>query len=159
MEQEYRHIFVDETSNRRLSNSVIQSGVGAVGESGSEIATGSQIATGAGNQLKQELAKKFISQPLNQMTGGLYNPAKQLIGNILSGAGTGAIAGAVTAVAFKGVELIIDAIQKRIEKLENEARAANDNDNALIRAGKLNITDAKISTGAYGRAIYKFDRS
>ena len=159
MAQEYRHVFLDQTSNQRLSQQTIQSGVGAVGESGAEITTGANVAIGAGNQLKEEITKKFINQPLNQMTGGLWNPARQTFRAIKSGGGAAMLAGGGTAVLFKGAEIAWQKHEERIAKLENEASEANNNDNALIMAGKLNVRSATISYNKYGRAIYKTDRS
>ena len=74
---DYKHIFVDGTSNQRMSNQTIKSGVGAVGESGAEITTGASAVVGASNQLKQDLSQKLINEPLNRATGGLWNPARQ----------------------------------------------------------------------------------
>lgn len=160
---EYRHIFLDSTSNQRLSNNVIVSGGGASGESGAVITTGADIATGATNQLKQELTKTFINQPLNQATGGLWNPARQTVKAIRSGAGAMALAGAGVALAYKAVELginyLIQKHEERIAKLENEAKESNNADNLLIKAGRLNIGNSTISYDRYGRAIYKYDKS
>lgn len=156
---DYKHIFVDGTSNQRMSNQTIKSGVGAVGESGAEITTGASAVVGASNQLKEEVTKKFINQPLNQITGGLWNPARQTFRAIKSGGGAAMLAGGVTAVAFKLAEIAWQKHEERIAKLENEASEANNNDNALIMAGKLNVRSATISYNKYGRAIYKTDRS
>ena len=161
--EEYRHIFLDSTSNQRLSNNVIVSGGGASGESGAVITTGADIATGATNQLKQELTKTFINQPLNQATGGLWNPARQTVKAITSGAGAMALAGVGVALAYKAVEIgITNLIQKheeRIAKLENDAKESNNADNLLIKAGRLNIGNSTISYDRYGKAIYKYDKS
>lgn len=161
--EEYRHIFLDSTSNQRLSNNVIVSGGGASGESGAVITTGADIATGATNQLKQELTKTFINQPLNQATGGLWNPARQTVKAITSGAGAMALAGVGVALAYKAVEMgvnyLIQKHEERIAKLENEAKESNNADNLLIKAGRLNIGNSTITYDRYGRAIYKYDKS
>ena len=160
---EYRHIFLDSTSNQRLSNNVIVSGGGASGESGAVITTGADIATGATNQLKQELTKTFINQPLNQATGGLWNPARQTVKAIRSGAGAAVLAAAGVGLAYKAAELginyLIQKHEERIAKLENEAKESNNADNLLIKAGRLNIGNSTISYDRYGRAIYKYDKS
>lgn len=160
---EYRHIFLDSTSNQRLSNNVIVSGGGASGESGAVITTGADIATGATNQLKQELTKTFINQPLNQATGGLWNPARQAVKAIRSGAGAAVLAAAGVGLAYKAAELginyLIQKHEERIAKLENEAKESNNADNLLIKAGRLNIGNSTISYDRYGRAIYKYDKS
>ena len=156
---DYTHIFLDSTSNQRMSSQTIQSGVGAVGMSGAEIKSGVGVAIGASNQLKEELTKKFINQPLNQMTGGLWNPARQTFRAIKSGAGAGILAGGLTAVAFKAAEIAWQKHEERIAKLESEAQEANNNDNALIAAGKLSIINSSINYNKYGRSVYKTDRS
>ena len=161
--EEYRHIFLDSTSNQRLSNNVIVSGGGASGESGAVITTGADIATGATNQLKSELSKSFIDQPLNQVTGGLWSPARQTVKAITSGAGAMALAGVGVALAYKAVEIgvnyLIQKHEERIAKLENDAKESNNTDNLLIKAGRLNIGNSTISYDRYGKAIYKYDRS
>lgn len=161
--EEYRHIFLDSTSNQRLSNNVIVSGGGASGESGAVITTGADIATGATNQLKQELTKSIITQPLNKATGGLWQPATQTVKAIRSGAGAMALAGAGVALAYKAVELginyLIQKHEERIAKLENDAKESNNADNLLIKAGRLNIGNSTINYDRYGRAIYKYDKS
>ena len=161
--EEYRHIFLDSTSNQRLSNNVIVSGGGASGESGAVITTGADIATGATNQLKQELTKTFINQPLNQATGGLWNPARQAVKAIRSGAGATVLAAGAVGLAYKGAEILITSLiqkhEERIAKLENDAKESNNADNLLIKAGRLNIGNSTINYDRYGRAIYKYDKS
>lgn len=156
---DYKHIFVDGTSNQRMSNQTIKSGIGAVGESGAEITTGASAVVGASNQLKQDLSQKLINEPLNRATGGLWNPARQVFRAVKNNGGAVALAGGGTAVLFKVAEIMWQKYEERIAKLENEASEANNNDNALIMAGKLNVRSATISYNKYGRAIYKTDRS
>lgn len=162
MATEYRHVFLDETSNQRLSSNVIQSGAGGSGQGGAEIKTGSNVVVGVRNQLKSDISSTLIDQPLNQVTGGLWSPARQTVKAIRSGAGGAAIAGGVTAIAFmaieRGVTALIQAHEERIQKLETEAQEANNNDNLLIKAGKLNISNMSISYNKYGKATYT-DRS
>ena len=161
--EEYRHIFLDSTSNQRLSSKSIQSGAGPTGESGAVITTGAEIMTGAQNQLKSELSKSFIDQPLNQATGGLWSPVKQAIKAIRSGEGAAVLAAGAVGLAYKAVEIgvnyLIQKHEERIAKLENDAKESNNTDNLLIKAGRFNIANATITYDRYGKAIYKYDRS
>lgn len=157
---EYLHIFRDETSNGRLSSNTILSGVSGV--------SNNQITKGANNvtsnlmgKFAEQTASKFIVQPLNQVTGGFASPAFQLAKTAIFSPATLATTGVTIGVllAFKGIEYLVNEHQKKIAKLESEARAANDKDNLMIRSGSLNISGATISYNRFGRAQYKFDRS
>lgn len=158
-ERLYTFAFRDETTNGVLSSNTIQFGAsGGIGKGG-EIKSGANTASTVFGRVSGQVIGKTVMQPLNQMTGGLAMPAISLGKSIFKGAGAGAIAGGVTAIAIKGIELIVNKIQQDIENLKQEARESNNNDNALISAGKLNVSNAKISYNKYGKAVYKYNRS
>ena len=157
-EKLYTHIFRDETSNGILSSNTIQTGAGGGIGSGGEISTGSDVATVFGKVAKT-VASKTIMQPLNQATGGLAGPAISFGKAIFKGAGAGGVAGAGAALVFKGFELIVNKIQADIEELKEDARKSNNNDNVLISAGRLNVSNATINYDKYGKARYNYDRS
>ena len=159
MAEPYVIRFVDDTASGGMSSFSIRTGAGEFGEGGDSIATGAGVISSAGGKIMQQAERKFISQPLNQATGGLARPAISLVRVIAGGASAAALAGVGAMIAWKGVELLIKSINERIERLETEAREQNNNDNALISAGLLNVYGATVSYGKYGRAEYRLDRS
>ena len=163
--QEYRHIFLDQTSAGILSSQQIQTGGGENGESNEVISTGSVVLKSVGKKATEEIAGQIVDQPLNQVTGGLWTPIKTVgkslvrgVSNGFGGAALAGLAGAGTIVAIKGVELLVQYLQDRVAKLESEAKEENNADNLLIKSGKLNVLNSTITYNRYGKANYT-DRS
>lgn len=166
---EYIHRFIDETSNGSLSNNTIVAG--ADGETGNKISTGANsisftnVLQGGGQKALKVAEQKLIDSPLNQLTNGMYRPAKQLVTTVVKGASSGwtrALAGGVGAVALNlgilGIQKLVQAHEEKIAKLESEANESNENDSVMIRAGTFDIYGKNISYDKYGRASYSTDR-
>lgn len=150
-EKIYKHIFVDATDGGDLSNETLKN------KTKNSLTNSAKIAKGASKQLTSRVDNRIINPPLDAVTGGLWTPARQIASGVKTGKMAMIGAGAVV-IAWKALEMSIDLIQKRIAKLEAEAREKNNTDNLLIRAGSLNIKNATIKTTRRGKDLYYYNK-
>ena len=124
------------------------------------LACGVGEATSSGGGINPERvlrpATNQALRPINKATGGLAMPAVRF-GRALATGSTAALAGAGVGLAVAGVMFAVSQVQARIARLEAEAKEANARDDALIRAGMLDIYGANISFDRRGRM--RIDRS
>ena len=169
---EYRFIIEDQTGQFSSDGGGIASGaINVLGSGANEAAdsfkTGNlsrTFAEGAAQKATNIAISKTILSPLSQapVVGGLVSPAYKVMRSVAkSGWGSAAVAGGLVGLgvtaAIMGIEAIIAAHQRKIARLENEAQQANSRDEALIRAGRIDIYGKTVSFDKYGRM--KLDRS
>jgi hypothetical protein len=100
-------------------------------------AGGKTFGDGLEKRLAENAIERFAISPLNQATGGLASPLYQIGKGIVTGKGAAMIGAGVAGLAMAGIMLAVNALQERMAKMEADAEKANNNDNALIRAGSV----------------------
>ena len=167
MEQKYYTIvFKDETSDSRLSSGNIATGINSKIGTGTSNAKKTKAEETIGQGIAEELKSSVGGQVVGSIAGSLSSklgvnlmPAVGLGKSIITGAGAAAVGGGIAAVALTIAEAALNAWLNYKAEQEQKAIDANNQDNILILAGKLNITGATITKGSWGRDQYKYDRS
>ncbi len=143
---EYRFVFMQETDGAS-SGLPAQKADSGLPQSNSSDKNG--VVQAFGNKVASA-AENAVLAPLNSVTGGMARPIYNVGKSLIQGASAGAIAGGLAGVAIAGVKLVIDGINKRIAELENQAKQANERDNALIRAGTVSHATFYETNGLIG---------
>ena len=154
MDSTYR--FILESQTGQLGTNGIPNGAESIVPSGATPSDGSEGLQVFVAKTAQKGVQQAVINPLNQATGGLASPAIKLGKAIGTGAGAAAIAGPLAMLAVAGVNLAINAIEKRISELEAQVDKFGERDNLLIRAGYAG--DATFYEYNFFTGVHKTDR-
>lgn len=147
MEKQYSFVFTYEpTKPTNVPTTPTPSNVPTTPTTTETTGAGAEFAQGATKRMTGYIQQQMLS-PLNQVTGGMATPTFNLAKTVITGAGAGAIGGAVVMLAIQGLQLAISKIQERIAKNEAKASEMNERDNLLIKSGAK--TTATFYTGSF----------
>jgi len=105
-----------------------------------------------------DIVKSAVLTPLNSAVGRVSRPLYMAGRRIVHGGSIGsALGGAAGAIAMMGIEAMINALEKRINDIQEQVRDLNNTDNALIRAGS--VSTATYYTGNILGVKQRTDRS
>lgn len=137
--EEWRFVFEDNTSQDNGITSGIEN---SIGSGTSQKANAKSSKKGFSQTVIEKSSEKLVEQtivsPLNTATGGLASPIYRAGKRILSGnISAGAIGGIAVNLAIAGINFAISKLESRMQSLQQQATQLNNNDNALIRAGRV----------------------
>lgn len=90
------------------------------------------------DQTSDKLIGEMGLNTLNTMTGGLANPIYKSAKRLMTGAKLSSVAGGLIAsVSMIALTEAINAVQRRVDSLQEQVTNLGNTDNALIRAGSV----------------------
>lgn len=142
---ENRYIFEDrqtEENTKKINSTIpstITSGTGKKKATPKTTEKKQSFATGFNTKFQNEVIQNAILSPLNQATGGLASPIYSSVRQLARGGSFKALAGGLIGFAIvKGIELGLEALNKKVAELDTQVKELGNNDNVLLRAGAIN---------------------
>lgn len=140
--EEWRFVFEDNTGQNNGITSGVENTLGSGTSQKSSKRSDNQEKKGFSETVFEKSTEKIFEQslvsPLNTVTGGLANPIYKAGKRLLSGnLSAGAMGGIAVNLAIAGINFAISKLESRMQSLQQQATQLNNNDNALIRAGRV----------------------
>ena len=159
-EKVWRFEFVD----RRIKDKDVESGIkdtissGVSGKKDKNLVDKFEFGERFEDKIEGDIIKSVVLTPLNSSIGRVSRPLYMAGRRIVQGGSIGsALGGAAGAIAMMGIEAMINALEKRINDIQEQVRDLNNTDNALIRAGS--VSTATYYTGNIFGVKQRTDRS
>lgn len=136
--EEWRFVFEDNTSQDNGITSGIENTIGSgTSQKANKKSNKKDDIQRITGKLEENILQQTIISPLNTATGGLTSPIYNVAKRVVSGASSAGIATAAITAVIQLTKVFVDTFEKKMQVLRQQATQLNNNDNALIRAGRV----------------------